>query len=734
MQFSGDLSGWEQALVILLLLVSCALLALEFRQGKRFRWGILATGLAGALFLALTVARPVRVEIAGEKSDARVLVLVDGSERMQLPADAQKSRKEKIAEILDELREQWGQAQLQILAFGDGQLASWNEGGPWQASDLTRAVEELNSLPAGQAETWVVVSDGRLASPGSTEGTSAEAEFLSLNRARRETQLHTVRVTERVPRDRSIRSVRTTAWAVAHQALPVLIDLGCEPVDQCPSGTVIVRELLENAEPTELARGTVNYEGGSATLELPITLNRAGSRVLEIQLEHEGQDEIPANDRRFIPIEVRRDRIRILHVAGRPTYDVRALRMFLKNDESLDLIAFFILRTMSDRVMASDSELALIPFPVEELFTEHLPSFDAIILQDIDADQYGLARHFPALRDYVRKGGGLILVGGPGAFAAGGYAESPLEEVLPVRIPALREAVDLQKLEPRLTAAGQVAPVLAALRRAVGTRLPVMTGTNLVGPAKPTALVLWEHPDLSAWNSEEPLPLLTLYEAGDGRSIALTLDGTHTLRFGEWSAEGAGRAHTALWEGLLGWLMRDPRYEAARIEMQRPCFAGHPLELQVTPLPGPSQTVEMTVEALGSARRAEGSAPLHAQTKEGSSGKPLAFRFPELAAGGYVARARVGEAPPTRLVFACEEGGGTWQDSRPDPERLIQIAQQSGGKSVAAHQLASLPEPTAPVILSRSVTTPWVPDWVWASAASLLLAAHYLLRRGGGLS
>ena len=59
----------------------------------------------------------------------------------------------------------------------------------------------------------------------------------------------------------------------------------------------------------------------------------------------------------------------------------------------LDIVAFFILRTRTDDAKALDDELALIPFPVDELFTEHLPSFDAVVLQDIDALEYGLARH-----------------------------------------------------------------------------------------------------------------------------------------------------------------------------------------------------------------------------------------------------------------------------------------------------------------------------------------------------
>ena len=95
---------------------------------------------------------------------------------------------------------------------------------------------------------------------------------------------------------------------------------------------------------------------------------------------------------KVITVAVARDRVRLLHVAGRPTYDVRALRTWLKSDASVDVVAFFILRTHTDNVHASPDELALIPFPVDELFTKHLPSFDAVVLQDFDAAPYGLNR------------------------------------------------------------------------------------------------------------------------------------------------------------------------------------------------------------------------------------------------------------------------------------------------------------------------------------------------------
>ena len=58
--------------------------------------------------------------------------------------------------------------------------------------------------------------------------------------------------------------------------------------------------------------------------------------------------------------------------------------------------------------------------------------YDAVILDDVPAT--GLSRaQMVGLRDYVAEmGGGLVVIGGPHSFGAGGYHGTPLEETLPV--------------------------------------------------------------------------------------------------------------------------------------------------------------------------------------------------------------------------------------------------------------------------------------------------------------
>jgi uncharacterized membrane protein len=494
---------------------------------------------------------------------------------------------------------------------------------------------------------------------------------------------------------------------------------------------VTIRELRQSEAPAVLAQGVAKLEGKElATLELGITLERAGQRIIEVAVEAPAGDRIPENDRRLLPFNVARERVRLLHVAGRPTYDVRSLRMWLKSNESVDLVAFFILRTRQSNPMTIDEseELALIPFPVHDLFTEHLPSFDAIVLQDIDAVTYDLAEYLPALERYVRTGGGIILVGGPSSFGGGGYARSSLERVLPTEIGDPERPFDLSEFVPRYTDAGRVAPVLGPLRNLVGDDLPRMVGSNSLGRAREGALVLWEHASRKT-DQGAPMPVLALGDAGDGRAISLAIDGTHQLAFSEFAERTAGRAYGALWDGLLGWLMRDPRYEAARVELVGPCIAGELARLRLTRLPGTPGDLELSVEAL-----AENPAPAIVHRAAVPSSGVVEVDVGPLAASGYTARAKVGQASPTRFDFACERGGSTFSDSRPDAERLAKIAQTSAGKAVDASRISELPLPPATKVSAQREVSPILPEWAWALAAAFALGLHWIVRRRAGLA
>jgi uncharacterized membrane protein len=722
---SDDLGGAALLVVGVLVAVALALLVAELRLRERGSLLVAATGAIGILAFAAAVLRPVKVTVMGTRVGPRVVVLVDQSRRMLIPTRDGTRRKRAESAVLA-LEKRFRDARLSVLGFGQGSTVPnpLSDGAALSIdSDLRSAVTSLSEGAGERPRAVVVVSDGRLSSPGPGDVSKDTLGALGV-------PLHTVNVERRSPADASIRSVRAAGAAVAHQPLALTVEVGCSGGLACHLVPVTVTELRSGVEPSVLASGEAKIEDGVGRVELEITLDRAGSRVIEVSLTPPAGDELPENDSRLLTFSVARDRVRLLHLAGRPTYDVRALRRWLKSDEAVDVVAFFILREGTkgeDDPNADEHDLALIEFPVNELFTTHLPSFDAVILQDIDAVRYKLDQHLPRLARYVESGGGLIMVGGPSSFAGGRYAQTPLDAVLPVEQVTGADAYDATPFVPAYTEAGRAAPVTRGLRELFSDELPTMHGANILGPARPGSIVLWEHPRIRAGGA--PMPLLSLGEAGDGRSIALAVDDTHELAFSEFAAKVAGRGYGALWDGLLGWLMRDPRYEAARVELAADCIAGQPTHLRVTRLPGMEGGTEVWLDRLGSPK----AEPIRL-TAEAASSATVDIPVPKLEAGGYTARVRIGAAPPTRHDFACERAGPAWSDSRPDPARLERIAEVTGGRSVDYDAIDSLPVPESTEVAAERHVAPALPPWAWSLAASLALGAHWVSRRRSGLA
>jgi uncharacterized membrane protein len=731
LSWSADLGRSSVVLAGLLALLGIGLLVvLEGSAAKRGRAAVLSTGIAATILLLFAVLRPVRVTSRASVVGPKVVVLADVSRSMDLPGDEGK-RRDGMDASLKALDQRGGDVRLQRLAFGLGAPVPLAGAPIATRSDLATALEFVGHAADERPAAIIVISDGRLDRPPSAGAAAAVKAALG----QLEVPVHTVAVASNAPNDASVRAVRAAGAAVAHQPFSLEVEVGCEGLS-CNEVPVTVRELRETGAPTMLASGTARVTNGTATVALPLTIERAGARILEVEITSPKGDTIPDNDKRYISLDVGRDRVRLLHVAGRPTYDVRALRMWLKADASLDLVTFFILRTRDDQVQAGQDELALIPFPVDELFEEHLPSFDAVVLQDFNAEPYGLTKHLKSLASYVKKGGGLIMVGGQDSFVAGNYAKTPLSEVLPVELDSERGALpaDVAFFTPELTSAGRVAPVLGPLRDLIGDELPEMPGTSVVGDAKKDTTVLMTHPTRRT-KSGAPMPVLALGEVGSGRTIALSIDGSHRLLFSNFAANQAGRAHGAFWDGLLGWLMRDPRFEPAVLEPKGGCIASEESTLVLRPLPGPAGKAKITITRLGSG------AEVRSLTADvDGTGKPVDIAAGKLDPGGYSALVQITTnekskaGPATRRDFACERGGDEWADSRPDVDRLRAIAAATNGTFVFAKDVASIPFPAATQIAAERRVAPILPPWAWTALAGLAVGAHWIVRRRSGLA
>jgi hypothetical protein len=229
------------------------------------------------------------------------------------------------------------------------------------------------------------------------------------------------------------------------------------------------------------------------------------------------------------------------------------------------------------------------------------------------------------------------------------------------------------------------------------------------------------------------MPVLAIGDEGDGRTIALGVDGTWELQFSELGARTAGRGHGALWSGLLGWLMRDPRFEPAQLDVVGGCTAGLPSTLRARLPPdigaAASSTVRLEITRIDGQR-----APLRLEAARPRDAEPIDLPLPPLETGAYSARLSAADGSTTRHDFACEAGGDEWADTRPDPKRLEALAAATGGAFATAAEVASLRLPKPTTVSAERHVTPVAPPWVWTLSAAALLGLHWIARRRNGLS
>lgn len=491
-------------------------------------------------------------------------ILVDASQSMGIAIDGP-SRAERVQKLVSRWAKSEAGKQARWYSVDEGlvplEVSTLEKREPsfrGAASNLLTAVQELEeNVP--DLGAIVLLSDGA--------DTSGQALPSNLT-----VQTHSVSVADpRALRDDAIARLHADELAFLHGEAKVQATLRSTGLGARKLTVSLVRGA------TTLASQVVDVEAdGEASVELAFTPEALGREVYTLQVSTDAQDDVPENNSRVFLVRVTRERLRVLHVSGRPSWDQRFLRGFLKRDPSIDLVSFFILRSVHDLTMSDPSELALIPFPTDELFRQHLTSFDLVILQDFDYAPYQMAPYLPLIREYVGQGGGLAMIGGSLSFDGGGYAETPLAEVLPVRVrptdPSGAAIID-GEFQPQLASALMHHPLLAlsadaAQTRATFQRLAPLEGANRLLGVNARSVALLEHPS-ERLSDGSRMPVLAVGSFGKGRTLAL---GTDTSW--HWSMPTAGRGgdpatYDRFWDRVVRFLTRDPLLDPSSVQTTR---------------------------------------------------------------------------------------------------------------------------------------------------------------------
>lgn len=688
----------------------------------------MALGLAG---LVAAVARPVWVEEEGRVEPGRVAVLVDASASMSV-VEAGVPRHTAIPGLVQQLG-----GDVDLYRFGSDLQPGMPEAYDLPGTDVEAALQALGDRVAGERLAAVV-----LLSDGVDRG-------LLRRRFQKEENpvppplpgpLTTVQVGKASElTDLAVREVDAGGYAYVHAPFHIVARLDGVGYQ----GREIKVDLLRDGSVVSSRRVMLDAEG-KGQVDFEVTPDRAGRFAYIVQVPDYEGDAVPANNAMPVVISVVRDRIRVLQVAGAPSWDVKFLRRFLKGDPSVDLVSFFILRTKQDNLRRfGEDELSLIQFPYQELFSEDLLTFDLVIFQNFDYRPYfeeGSDKLLENLRSYVMdKGHAFAMTGGDRSFSLGAYGGTPLGDILPVHIATEPQQPDLGPFLPSLTEAGQRHPVTRLVSDPVEnalwwSRLHTNDGTNLVGDAWPESAVLLEHPSLRT-ASGRALPVLSVREVGQGRTMALTVDTSWRWSLSEAAMGRGNQAYLRFWKNAMRWLVGDASVERLVVDTGRENYGlGEPIRMVVRARDadfGPLAGASVHVVVSNDADRKE----LDVVTD--NAGEAAVELVAERRGAHRVEAKLVGAtdaSSETATVFAVTNRDPELDEVVPDGAFLRWLAERTGGQFIGPGEpLAVQRDPAA----GRTVwTRKEVPLWrapLVAAWVGIFFGIAWIVRRLAGL-
>jgi hypothetical protein len=309
-------------------------------------------------------------------------------------------------------------------------------------------------------------------------------------------------------------------------------------------------------------------DGDVAPVRVTVVANDPGPRNITFRIPVQPGEQVEQNNAQQALVEVRDAREKILYLEGEPRSEMRFIRAAVAADSNIQLVA--LQRTAPGKFYRVDidtpDELATgFPKSRAELF-----HYRAIILGTIEASFF-THDQLAMLADFVNvRGGGLLFLGGRKSFAEGGYAGTPLADVMPVVVTGDAVADSMTffaNLKVALAPAGashavaQIAESPSA-SMARWKSLPQVTSVNHIRQVKPGAVTLISGslaPEGRAGEPGAPLhsyeqPVLVYQHYGRGLSIAFPVQDSWL-----WQMDPASPAEdqtfSRFWRQTIRWLV-----------------------------------------------------------------------------------------------------------------------------------------------------------------------------------
>jgi uncharacterized membrane protein len=522
----------------------------------RERTVLAALRLAALTLILLCICRPVLVVKAAVSQQNVIGVLIDDSRSMQI-ADAGTGTR------ADFVRRTFGNRDSpEMKALADRFLIrtfrfSSSTSRVANATDLTfngtqtrlagaiqSARQELAGLPVSGL---VLVTDG---ADTTTDASVADALLASKADA---VPVFTVGVgQETLSHDIQIGRVSTPRTALKGTSL--LVDAIVTQTGY--AGQTVTLDVEDGGKIVGSQPVRLPADGDPAAVRVRFTASEAGPRLFHLRISPQPGEVVTQNNQRDVQIDVRDRRERILYFEGEPRWEMKFMRRAIADDQNLQLVT--LQRTAENKyyrldVDPSGAELAAgFPKTREELF-----AYRGVVLGSVEASAF-TGDQLRMLSEFVDvRGGGLLLLGGPHAFAEGGYAGTALADVMPVLLerPVGNVSPTVAHVKVRPTRAGEAHAVtqLGDTEEASAERwktMPALTVLNMVQALKPGATALLSGTD----ERRRDRVVLAFERYGRGKSIAFPVHDSWLWQMHA-SMRVEDQTHENFWRQMLRWLV-----------------------------------------------------------------------------------------------------------------------------------------------------------------------------------
>ena len=557
--------------------------------------------------------------------------------------------------------------------------------------------------------------------------------------------------------DTSLRRVETAVNELGRQGIPVYtVPMGIKDPDDISIRSIVMQDVAFSGDkvPVRVQILSKGYEKRSADLNVSLNgrsvANRSvvldgglqfediffhvdthekGAAQVEVTLSPFTDEATESNNRMERSVRVVNEKINVLCMEGSARWEFRYLRAMLKRDPRINA-TFIATRGQAEIARTSDEYIARFPALRDEAF-----QYDLVILGDVNSEFFA-PEELALLEELIRDRGASLLMLAGARYAPSSYADTMIEQMLPVRFDPDAEWEDVdENVYPVLTPEGRSSLVLTLEEDQeendlVWTRVAPMDRIPPLLSAKPGATVLAELSDSKSRSGRYPLVAWQRY--GAGKCMVMGTDRLWLLRF-----KTGDKYHWRTWSQCIQFLTLSRlmgEHKRIRLETDRSTYGteqqvqlyAHVLDDNFDPIE--QGGFDINVRALDGA---EDTQRVTLRPDMGTPGLYEGYFTPSLP-GRYRVEANEEDLELSSTTeFQVADVNPEMADTDMKIERLERIAELSGGENLSASrfpELGSLIDRAPHSTTIRSDRPLWDNGWVVLILIGLM-GSEWIVRR-----